>query len=345
MRFYWLCICFLTFAFVGARGQIPLLIQDSVYVNLVMPSGDTVSSDSFWAGYSFENSYADSGNVFFVFTEAKVNGQRIELENWIPWNFTKDSTAEALSSFSKTRSFAVVAGDTISYYREFSWQHPTELPAQQADNFYSEDTLEYVIRLRKASNGAELAVLDSLGVLAQNPSGSPVFYGTGPPMALQKYVVPGGIGVSTDVYISFDVIAKGSGQYYTCRSDQVIGKMSDVVTDPVLSQYFSVFNGTSSKRFSERLEELKGKHAGALQILPNPVRSGTVRVVASSSMSKERKSLMLFSTDGRMIYSYSTGVEGDGIDVNIRVKESGSYYVVYAVGSDVVGVDLLNVVQ
>lgn len=345
MRFYWLCTCFLAFTFVSARGQIPLLIQDSVYANLVTPWGDTVGSGSYWAAYSFENSYTDSGNVFFVFTEAQANGERIELENWYPMKFTKDSTAEALSSYSRTRPFTVGAGDTMSYYRELSWQHPTELPAQQVDNFYSDDTLEYVIRLRKASNGVELAVLDSLGVLAQNPSGSPVFYGAGPPMAVQEYVIPSGIGGSTDVYLSFDVRAKGNGQYYTCRSDQVTGKLSDLVTNPALLEYYAVFNGASSKRLSERVEELQGKRSGVLQITPNPVRSGAVRVVASSSMTKERKSLMVFSTDGRMIYSYSSGLEGDGIDVEIKVEESGSYYVVYAVGSEVVGVDMLNVVR
>lgn len=337
-------------ASVVAHAQLWAPIQDSIRMNRIGAMGDTVPANSFWAAYSFENTYDDSGNVFFFFTEASVNGQRIELANWAPFQFIKDSTAEALSGISRTRPFTVTGGDVVRYYREFAWQNPNDFPAlQQPDNFYSDDTLEYVIRLRKASNNMPLAVLDSVGVLAQSPAGSPTFYGTGLAMGVTQYTIPAAITTNTDVYLSIDVRAKGSGQYYTCRSDQVTGPLSEAVMNPMFSEYFLELIGVSPKQIAESMEELQQRKAelqggtGSLSVIPNPATSGTVRVIASSPSSTARRTLLVFTMDGRIVYSYSTASERSEVEVNIA--EAGTYYVVYTVGEEVVAMDLLNVVR
>ena len=115
------------------------------------------------------------------------NGSRLKLLSWNLGETIKNLTDETLRDSSRTESFSVVTGDTISLYREWRWWNQTT-DSQTVSNYVALDTLDYSIEIINASTGARLALIDSLGALRQSSAGSPPLYGTRPIMAAIKYV-------------------------------------------------------------------------------------------------------------------------------------------------------------
>lgn len=318
-----------------ASAQEPLHdeIQGQVKISLVdNERGDTLSPNTFWAYYSFQ-SYAEEGVVGFNLGELTHNGVRVDLANWVYETPVLDINADSMSRTSTSDTMLVSTGDTIQYYREFMWQGAGG--GQTLSSFFSRDTLEYHVNLRIADSDSLVAVLDSIGVLADTTSGSPTFYGSGPAMAITTYVVPAVLSGKV-VYLDIDVESNGPSPYYVARYHPFFGLWSRKVTDSVFASYYDDFNGNLSKRIPERLESLNGSATTSgcgISVVPE----GGVRFLVTLPVEMlrdvdSRANVMVYDIVGNVVGSHSFEPRyGTPGDVSVSLAQSGVHFVVLVV--------------
>ncbi len=222
-------------------------IQDGVFVRRVINHGaDTLPLNAnIAAAYIFESEYDSTCRVQYTFTECRINAMRPRLATW---KFRQQITApvSALTDSSRTDPFKVVAGDTITFYRELMWYDP-KTGRQDTDNFFSSDSIDYVVELVRWTTGHRVAMLDSLGILARSAPGAPTLYGMRPVMAKVAYVVPRSLDGDT-VFVRVRPYVRGHGVGTLVRCDGVGVNRSDALALPFWQAYLSVYG-----RFGRRI--------------------------------------------------------------------------------------------
>ncbi|MGE3802038.1 MAG: hypothetical protein AB7H80_13535 [Candidatus Kapaibacterium sp.] len=215
-------------------------IQGNVFALRITGGGDTLAMGSISQAYTF-NTYDDSAASDYVVTEIKKNGVRLDLYDYVLHRTINYKTDSSLSTISRTNSFSVFTGDTISFYREFSWFNHLDGNVKKLDNYYSHDTLIYTIELIEDGTNNRLALLDSMGVYPQMPAGIPSYFGYGPVMVLRQYIVPSSRD-DKDVLIRINIHVSGSGSYDPVRYETVTHALSGRLVSPYFSAYRNIYN-------------------------------------------------------------------------------------------------------
>ena len=219
--------------------------QDSI-INCLVVEGDTVPAETVSASYQFGMIYDSTARVDYIFSEAQRNGARIRLLRWFR-NRLIHMDADVMSYNSRTATFPLLAGDTLSFYREFSW-YTLKTREQSTSNYYALDTLAYSVELVRASDGAVLALLDSLGIMPNPTPGTPIIHGTRPIMAQVKYPVPAAIA-GESAFIGIRLYAHGSGPYNFLRYDAPTIGLSRGLSSPRWINYLQMFGNSCQTDF------------------------------------------------------------------------------------------------
>lgn len=183
--------------------------------------------DRFSSAYHFEFNYDQSATVFIV-TEPMHNAQKLRWSGWCKMREIRDLEPPQLSDTSHTESFVVQEGDQVSVYRELSWIGGSL--AAFPTTYFARDTLDFAIVITDAVTGGRLALLDSIGLLRQVPTGSPTYYGSAPNAARLTWTVPPEHS-GRSIEIGIRLYMRGDGEYNPGRMDRMTVNLSDRLTD------------------------------------------------------------------------------------------------------------------
>lgn len=248
--------------------------QDSLLDCLVLDT-DTVPATAVTASYQFGMIYDSTSRTDYLFTEARRNGVRVPLLHW-QRNRMVHMDADVMSYNSRTANFLLLAGDTLSFYRELEW-YTLMTREQSPTNYYALDTLAYSIELVRASDGAVLALLDSLGIMPNTTPGAPIIHGTRPIMAQVKYKVPG-VMAGDSAFIGIRLYAHGGGTYNFIRYDNVTVGVSNRLAKANWINYLSTFGfglGTAKRSVDFLTGPTVGD--GMLEVIPRAGGISTIR--------------------------------------------------------------------
>lgn len=301
---------------------------------VAVPEGgtDTIESAKIRPGFGFEMHH-DSGHTMYRVAEFKKNGNNIWLHGWCEGKTIRDLSAANLSDSSRTVSFVVHTGDTLSFFRELAWFNPWTIE-QTPNGYYSFDTLDYTVELVRANTGARRALLDSIGVLKKVPMGTPTIYGTRPIIDVVKYVIPSIMDGET-LFIRVRLYARGEGLYDFVRTDRWGLRLSDRLTDPAWQDYVYYMGGPSSKPV--RLMEEEKNSSVRLSITPNPSR-GKIGIAFDTPEDHSPVAVVIYDMEGRMVFipKYNPQSQGIAEYAEAYIEESGTYFVALYYGEKLV---------
>lgn len=313
-------------------------VQDSAFVDLINDDvGDTTNPDKVWPLYEFHMLY-DSCRAIYTFTELKCAGARLKLDNWKYLDFKKNFDAATLSGMSHSKPFTVHAGDTLSFYREFAWFNP-HTNEQKINNYFSEDDLEFVVRLKNTGTNATLARLDSLGIYSRVPSGVPYIYGNGPAYYIVKYIVPAAHN-NKEVYVDIAVSANGTGDFDPARKDDFGINLSAAVLNDCWVPYFAQFGGAGAAA-SKSLQIVDPDNHLLRSTVDRASRTARI-AVDEQTLAGRPLSLSIYRIDGTRVF-VSSWAGGQQREVVHTFTESGSYVIALAAGNDLMATEKLNV--
>lgn len=325
-----------------------LFSQDPTISRLPVRKDRTISlADTTWykpvPGYEFEMAYDSTCHVNYLFTECTLNGLSLALAHWKEGRLAEGNAAY-LTFNSHTYTFPVRAGDTIGFYRELRWYHPIT-QWQDTNSYFALDTLEYIVHLVRASDGAPIAQLDSTGIMARTTMGVPCVYGSRPLMALIRYVVPGSVQ-GDSAFIGITVRSKGIGKYNFTRLDNVTFAMSRQLDQAFYQNYLAYFSGTYSKR---SVDDLAGPGDERFK-LGVAAASGSNRDITIEF--EEPKNIMgrisvgVYDINGQLLYSPYTSNVGSGTQkARYRFAELGTYFVALLWNDRIVGTKKISITR
>lgn len=300
------------------RPDLWVMHQDSTYSYLVQGS-DTLAPDDYSPSYEYEMAY-DSCHVMYTFTECKRNGHRLTLLHW-QQNRIAHAAARILSFNSRSADFPLVAGDTISFFRDTRWSDLRR--RQTTTNFQSLDSLDFAVELVRASDSARIALLDSMGYLPRFQPGPPVLHGTRPMMALGSYVVPTSIA-GGDAFVRVLMYPRGSGAYHFMRRDGITIAMSEMLNHPGATAYINSFSNFFNKRSPADLAAVET--AGSLKV---DIAGDEARIIFRTAPNGERTAIVVYDATGAPVFSpYATTLaDGEEQAVIYRFPSPGLYIV------------------
>lgn len=294
---------------------------------------DTTPADRISASYQFEMAYDSTNRVNYMFTECKLNSQRLRLKGWV-MNKLVGGLADLLTDSSRTESFELSTGDSISFYREFRWYNPIT-HVQDTSNYYALDTLDYSVELVRVSDGQRLALLDTIGILAQATPGAPVFYGTHPVMAHIKYAVPSNLNGDT-AFVRIRLNARGDGDYHFMRLSTITLSASRSLLDPFFIDYLNGFGGFLSKVAVQRLLQPAGEGEHT-HLSVTTMNNRTISIAFGSEMHSGGMAISIFNELGELVFTpFSSLVPVKEHTILYQMPRNGVYFVALCKGGAIV---------
>ncbi len=309
-------------------------VQDGVYQFRLYGGGDdplagkdTIPRSWFSAAYFYEMVYDPDCRVRYTVTEFKRNGARVKLLHW------KDRQvyhvdAWTLSYNSRTVTIPVVPGDTLSCFREFMWYNPGT-HSQDTANYAAADTLDFSIELVSATTNQRLALLDTLGCLANASPGAPVMYGMRPIMANVDYIVPSSLG-SDSAFLRVLLYPRGSGKYHFMREDRTTVGWSNRLTKPNVQSYLRLFSHVFGKeQIDPEIYQGQSDESTQLTVVTHVGNMRDVDVVFTSAPDGGETSLAIYDANGTLVFApYVTPRAIGRQQVHHRFESGGAYIVV-----------------
>jgi len=302
-------------------------VQDSALFYRIKGNGDTIPADRFSAGFILLMTADSTGIVDFTFTECKRNGVRLRIPSW-QYRRRVNASAAMIGSNSRTEAFPLLAGDTLSFYRELFW-YPLRGGHNEMNNYYARDTLDYSVELVRVRDSSRVALLDSLGVLPSFQPSIPRLYGMCPMAALVKYVVPPELANGDSVFMRLLPYARGDGDYFFTRADEITIGLSRRVDKPfwqALNAYIGQRGAEPKVEIGElqRLDEMPGD-AGELEVIPDGDRA---TITFRAPVDAGRMAVAVFDATGTaLFYPYTGPASASQRSISYQFPRSGVYFV------------------
>ncbi len=301
------------------------LIQDSTYVYL-RQGGDPIPAEWASAAFSFD---MVSDSIFlttYEFTECSHNGARIPLRHWKDRRVA-NANAVLLSFNSTTDTFTVHGGDTISFYRELYWKN-LMTGEQDTAAYMALDSLDYAVELVRLSDSSRVALVDSIGLLANPTEAPPRIHGMYPLMACPRYVVDQTLN-GTAVFLRLLVYHRGGGPYWFTRTDHITLGASQRLAEPMWQDFATVFQPAFARLTAPQLRGASSHPAGGqpyLGVVGSP--SGELNITFDNEPAAGRTVVAVFDESGRHLYSpwITTGITGRS-RAAYRTDGAGIYFV------------------
>jgi hypothetical protein len=247
-------------------------------------------------------------------------------------------TTAPISSYNdstRTNDFVLDSNDTISFYRDFQWYNPKD-SRQSLDNYFSTDTLDYVVELVNASNGQRLALMDSLGALPMVPPGTPVLYGRHPIIAKIKYPVPSTMaGISAFVRVQLN--ARGDGLYQPIRRDGFSVGLSRALEIGKRDEYLRLFGGGLGKQVGRIRSSFESSEKSSKQVRVEMLDNRNSIIHFNSLETQGSLTVAVYDASGNMVFVpfATTKTAADG-SVSYRFPSSGMFIVALMHDADIV---------
>jgi hypothetical protein len=213
-------------------------IQDSLWVYRYS-GGDTLNDTRVSASCTFSVAYDSASRIFYRFTEPTLNSQQLNLLDWM-YRRVVHATPQHPYLNSRTDNFTVHTGDTVSFFKEWSWANPITR-VQDPGDYRSLDTLIYVVYLVRAADSQCIALLDSMLIMPSPQPGRPSVFGTSTIAGLMKFVVPSTMDGHA-MFIGVGAFAHGPGQYNFSRRDAYTIGASRVLDRPAYQLALQDYN-------------------------------------------------------------------------------------------------------
>ncbi len=310
-------------------------VQDNVFIRKVDMSGRPIQPDAIIsAAYRFEMVYDSSSRVQYLFSECRHNGVRPRLLAWKDGHI-HSARDEMMADSSRTASFPIEAGDSISFYREFKWYNPKD-QSQTQTNYVALDTLDYVVELVSSRTGLRLALLDSFGVMPRPTPGAPEFHGDRPIMASIDHVIPSTVTRDTG-FIRVRMYARGDGPYLPIRKDDITIGSSWNLLHGYWDYYLDQFGGSLGKRTVTELTRGVTDHADVTLSVVD-IGKGVVRIDFSSPSDGGPLRVGIFDAAGNEVFTpYGTTLpDGAGRSATYAFSSSGRYFVALIQGNSII---------
>ncbi len=316
-------------------------IQDGYLIRKTDVSGTLINpAKIISAAYQFEMVYDSTSRVQYLFSECMYNGVRPRLI----WrnDALHSASTEMMSDSSRTDNFKIVPGDTVSFYREFSWYNPMN-HRQDTNNFMSLDTLDYAVELVSAATTHRLALLDSFGVLPQLIPGVPTFYGSHPIAARIRYLVPSTIPTGDSVFVRVRLYARGDGYFLPIRYDTKTIGSSFALAKGVLDTYLSLYGGSLSKRPVPELEQ-DFRVAGTSLLSVQTAGSGWIEIRIGQVEGTGPFEVLVYDAGGNVVFvPFSTRMLRGMETVTHHFSSSGTYFVALRRGGRVLDIKKITI--
>lgn len=301
-----------------------LRIQDSQYVYLVSARGNLRPARSIAAAYTFDMVYDSTFLVSYDFTECLKNGRHLTLKNWKKGRKV-NASARLLSFNSATDTFTCRTGDTLSFYRDLYWK---ELASGRQDtaNYYALDSLDYTVELVRLSDSARVAILDTIGILANTTMGPPRIHGMHPLMATVRYIVPQSLDGAT-AFIRVLVFHRGGGPHWFARTDDITFGLSNLAANPDWRVFVDLFNPLVPKISAERLTEaaVDPSRAPRLDVVSG---AGRFLMTFDCAPNSGQTLISVFDASGQQLYTpyVTTGMAGSA-HAGYSYPVPGAYFI------------------
>jgi hypothetical protein len=194
-----------------------------------LSADDTATAITIYPAYRIIHR-SDSCSTIYAVTEITCGGRRLMPAVWCKDSTWENWTDSELSNNTRSKVFPFTAGDTVSLYRSAEWRNHAD-NMQSPSNYHSDDTLDYVVELWRASTGARHAVIDSFGLLRRVTCGAPGIYGQQALRARLTYAIPPEL-TGDSGYVRIRVSAHGSERHRFVRHDHITGRKSDQLLEP-----------------------------------------------------------------------------------------------------------------
>jgi hypothetical protein len=299
-------------------------VQDGVVVYKRAGNGYTLDpGEIISAAYRFEMIYDSTSRVQYTVSECLHNGARLRLLAWKDGH-VHTARPEMMADSSRTESFRVVAGDTVSAFRQWEWYDPKE-HRQDTTNFRSLDTLDYVIELVSVKTNDRIALLDSFGVLPRDTPGPPTFYGSRPIMATARYIIPSTASPDT-AFIRIRLYLRGDGLYLPIREDAITYGTSYAVEHGFLNWYLNLYSGSLGKRSVDELSHTNGSLRSPLVVSYGSDR--TVQIRFSVPPGNGPVELVIYDVAGNPLFvPYNSPSAAEEETATYSFLRSGTYFV------------------
>lgn len=303
-------------------------VQDSIFVKRVRGT-DTVPVNDFRvaASYQWEMVYDSTCRVSYLFSECRHNEVRPRLTTWVARRLMT-APIEKFNDSSKTESFVVLTGDSVSFYREFRWYNPKN-HRQDTNNFYSPDTLDYAVELVNAANGERLTLLDSMGVLPSITPNIPILYGTRPIIALVKYIVPSYMNGKT-AFVRIRQYARGDGLYNPVRLDMPTINISKTLDNPDLNSYLQDFGGGLSKRSISQFNTSSSIENGSVVFDVKQITANEIDVAFAPPIQGGSVSVLIYDGLGNLTFiPFTTKFLTRRESIRYQFPSNGTYFITF----------------
>ena len=291
-------------------------VQDSMWIYLV-DGDDTTDPDFVNGSYDFAMVYDSTCTITYQFTEAQHSGHGLKLLHWILGR-SINAREDDLSFNSRTEDFTIVTGDTVNFFRQLYWANPiTQM--QNHINYFSRDTLLYVVELVRASDSTRILSLDTLGMLPRAKLGAPRVLPGQPLMAQIRYVVPQSLN-GLKVFMRVRVYARGSGEYYFTRTDQFTIHMSKLLQVPGVVEWteYAVQSGLAKDVHGEDMSGMK------VMTIEQQEKTATIQLRASDI---GPVSVEVHDARGERVGTLYNGMLDEARTLTHRFTSSGAYII------------------
>jgi len=214
------------------------IVNDTLYAvdnGSMLDSSIFVPPNELASYYSFDHQQ-DSIRFLYIVGEFAKNSQWVYLNHWCldkVYNFdvVADSAKweysnAALSAISRTKTIPVIAGDTLSFFREFYWLDKTNGGIINASKLVSDDAISMSVELIDEISGERIMLIDTVHISTTTQSKKPCIYAWKPAMARIGFLVPNSVTETTSVFLRANVFSGGSSGSSFMRSDMMQVQLS-----------------------------------------------------------------------------------------------------------------------
>lgn len=306
-------------------------VQDTLWVLLPQPNGDTLNPNLASGSYAFSMQYDSTGLTRYLFTEPWHNGNRLKLSHWRV-NREVNMQEDTLSLNSYTENFTIHAGDTVSFVRHFRWWNATTWQ-QDSNSFFSRDTLTYVVELVNAHDSpryrTRLAVIDSFGVMPRSTLGKPQFFG-GTDRAIfarVKYAVPTSMN-GKPVFMRVRVRARGTGEYFFTRTDRMTHNYSGLLANPERQAIINYYKqGHYWTKTAPEGDEVPSTAAAVMTIQRSGTDPASITMQLAAAPELGTIAVTIYDVQGSALSTPFTGTLEQPQTITYTFPASGSYLI------------------
>ncbi|MCS6808175.1 MAG: hypothetical protein RML40_06060 [Bacteroidota bacterium] len=261
-------------------------------------------------------------DINIIFSEFRLNGQKIGLKNWCNNQEIIGWDEERLNSHSRTFDFSVHAGDTITFFRQLRYRHHQKSSQQHTKLPYlSLDDIAWSVELKDALTHQRIMQLDSLIIYRNLDEDMQIaFRGLRPLTSKVSASIPATQPIPERVYIQVNMFKHGPSKQQFKRRDYLVAGL--------LSEHHTAFSPQVSQ--SQMLSKAYARYDRMFKLSPNPSQGSIYLEVSGAELPKRTKETLMihiFNSKGELITSQPLYCPASTTQFTYTLVDNGAYFV------------------